>query len=71
MSDIIKLAARRRSDATLASGHGEASAQPGAQDQPERSEASTDKLIAKNAPTFGGPSAISAWNSRESVIKRN
>ncbi len=38
---------QRRSDAFSASGHGEAPAQPDARDQPERSFASTDKLIAR------------------------
>ncbi len=43
----------------MASGHGEVTAQPGVQDQPERSAASTDKLITNKRRSIGGPTAIS------------
>jgi hypothetical protein len=44
----------------LASGHGEASAQPGAQDQPERSEASTDKADRKKCTAPRRPMSFSS-----------
>ncbi|MBO6550347.1 MAG: hypothetical protein JJ964_12100 [Rhizobiales bacterium] len=52
-------------------GHGVTLVKPGAQDQSERSAASTDKLIAKEAPHLVGSIGAVACGQPEAPLKEH